>query len=165
MARAVWTPADPWEPPVDAELRLETCVAAARAVLDVQPMNDRLLAGLLDQVFWHATVHPDKYRIRWRSVGVVVEQRRPLGRYVRHEHVFERAWLRSQLVTGKDPAEVLPLAVACLVTVEEDARLRAVDRELVGWERYRAAGVDVIDMATRERADLVELSRRYAPPS
>jgi len=166
MAKRVWHPQSPWTLPDDTDERLLTCVAAAEAILAIEPMNRRLLTGLLDQVFWHATVHPHKLQIRWRSLEATREARLPLSRFLRHEHVFERAWLRSQLVDeGKEPAAVLPFAVACLVTVEEHARLRSVDDDLVGWQRYRAASIDVVDMRTGELVAHDELRRLHPVPA
>lgn len=145
MARWAWHPEDPWTPPNDIDQHFRTCVAAAKAILAIEPMNRRLLTGLLDQVLWHATVHPDKYRIRWRSLKAIRETRRPRSRFIRHEHVFERSWLRSELVEHlREPSAVLRFAVACLVTVEVDARLRALDDGFSGWARYREAGIEVV---------------------
>ena len=65
-----------------------------------------------------------------------------------HEHVVERRWLRSALAARPDMAdEILGLAIGCLVTKLEHERLAAVDASLFGWERYRAAGVEVLDAA------------------
>lgn len=45
-------------------------------------------------------------------------------------------------------AEILDSATACLVTEEEHRRLNVLPPDTEGWDRYRAAGITVIDMAT-----------------
>jgi hypothetical protein len=63
-----------------------------------------------------------------------------------HEHVVERRWLRSALGARPDMAdEILGMAIGCLVTKLEHERLAAVDASLFGWERYRAARIEVLD--------------------
>jgi hypothetical protein len=63
-----------------------------------------------------------------------------------HEHVVERRWLRSALAARPDMAgQILGMAIGCLVTKLEHERLAALDASLFGWERYRAASIDVVD--------------------
>lgn len=89
--------------------------------------------------------HP-KYHIRFRSLGAL-----DLGRpaKVNHEHVWPRRWIIDRLKarTSWSDADLRSFlaehAVACIVTVEEHARLGAVTG--TGWERYVRAGVEVWD--------------------
>jgi hypothetical protein len=160
-----WEPQRPWVAPADLDHRQSSCVAAADAILELNGLHPRLLAGLLDQILWHLTVHPSKYDVRWRTRAAWKETRRPYSRYLRHEHVFERAWLRRQLTDrAAPPTQVLRLAVACLVTIEEDAALRTVPTGAVGWKRYRAAGLEIIDAADGTTIGLAELEARYPIP-
>jgi hypothetical protein len=46
--------------------------------------------------------------------------------------------------------EILDKAVGCSVTLEEHDLLKSFDDEY-GWERYRKAGIIVIDTQTGER--------------
>ena len=46
--------------------------------------------------------------------------------------------------------DILREAVACTITIEEHKRLSRFNAEY-GWERYRKAGVIVIDTQTDER--------------
>ena len=48
--------------------------------------------------------------------------------------------------------DILKDAIGCTVTVEEHTRLSKFDEEY-GWERYRKAGISVIDTQTGERAN------------
>lgn len=73
---------------------------------------------------------------------------------VRHEHVVPRKLLKSNLLSARDEAhvgELLHLPVACVVTLDEDARLPKSGK---GWERYRAASVRVFDRKTQVELEL-----------
>lgn len=56
--------------------------------------------------------------------------------------------------TAKDAPDdidrILENAIGCVVTVAEHKRLSAVDQDLLGWDRYRAAGVGVYDTQTKQ---------------
>ena len=77
---------------------------------------------------------------------------------INHEHVWTRKWiierLRAQRKWHTD--ELLQLlttyGVACVVTVEEHALLSGVSGQ--GWERYRAAGIEVWDRELQQPLDL-----------
>ncbi|MDI4633141.1 hypothetical protein J7U46_08795 [Pelomonas sp. V22] len=58
---------------------------------------------------------------------------------LRHEHVVERAELKSMLESATSPegvAAILEKAESCVVTAEEDRRL---NKSHQGWDRYRLA--------------------------
>lgn len=78
-----------------------------------------------------------------------------------HEHVVERRWLRAALI--EHPQQVKPilgLAVACLVLKEEHEALRDVPSHVFGWNRYKEAGIEVLDACnTFTPVDLSELAR------
>lgn len=95
---------------------------------------DRMLWSLTEEAFGKHTV---PYRSRAAST---------LGRgdSVIHEHVFPREWLVDRVLDGMTSADIVRHAVACLVTKEEDLKLRAVGREHLGWERYKAAKIEVL---------------------
>jgi hypothetical protein len=64
--------------------------------------------------------------------------------------VFTRKEMIDRMLAGEPVDEVLAGAVVCLVTREESKRLTRQDHEvpsLRGWERYQAAGIEVVDMA------------------
>ena len=50
--------------------------------------------------------------------------------------------------------EILTLAVGCTVTREEADRLLQFDSDY-GWERYRKAGIEVLDTAQEPPAPIV----------
>ncbi|MCU1224673.1 MAG: hypothetical protein JWQ42_2766 [Edaphobacter sp.] len=69
-----------------------------------------------------------------------------------HEHVFQRSKMIAALEKA-EPHEVddtLKDAIGCTLTVEEHSPLFEFDEEY-GWERYRKAGVAVVDTQTDER--------------
>jgi hypothetical protein len=67
--------------------------------------------------------------------------------------VFTRKWLIEQMLYEPSAVEVVlrEFAIACTVTRGEHqllARSERANPELPGWERYSAAGVEVIDMTS-----------------
>jgi hypothetical protein len=70
-----------------------------------------------------------------------------------HEHVFPKKKMIDDLQKASSSEEIdriLATAVGCVVTRDEHARLRQYDHE-VGWQRYRSAGIGVVDRETGER--------------
>jgi hypothetical protein len=74
------------------------------------------------------------------------------ARDLQHEHVYERSQLVDALLQSPEEADsIAEMAVACTVTKTEHATLAAVCRanpELIGWARYNAAGIRVLDVTT-----------------
>jgi hypothetical protein len=72
---------------------------------------------------------------------------------LRHDHVFQRSKMIAALKKAA-PDEIdgiLKLAIGCTVTVKENTLLSKFGKEYDGWERYRKAGIVVIDTLTGER--------------
>lgn len=135
--------------------REEKLQSIRRAVRDVLAMDGVLVShkrALLNVLIWNLTgIDGGKWGIRYRSEGVLSDR----VATIQHEHVLERKKLIDRLLADPTSCEsTLTGAVACLVTAEEHARLRLVDRSLEGWDRYRAAGIVVYDMATGSILDL-----------
>lgn len=82
-----------------------------------------------------------KHTVPYRSRAAATLGR---GDAVIHEHVFPREWLVDRVLDGMTAAEIVRHAVACLVTTEEDLQLRKVARQHLGWERYKAAKIEVV---------------------
>jgi hypothetical protein len=105
---------------------------------------------LLDALLWKITeAEAAKYKTRFQSQSALDQ---PTKGGLRHEHVFQKEKMLDLLIAAK-PQEIdgiLKNAIGCTVTVDEHARLHAFDREY-GWERYRKAGITVIDTQTWER--------------
>ena len=68
---------------------------------------------------------------------------------LRHDHVFQRAnMVQALMQANPDAVEgILADAVGCTITKAEHASLGQF-KHLDGWERYRQAGIVVIDMET-----------------
>jgi hypothetical protein len=117
---------------------------------------------ILGNVLWFMTCQPSgKYATRFRT-RTVLDEDHPV---LRHEHVYTRKSVIAELLSlnseGVDEAalrrsieEVLrERAVGCTVTRDEHRLLSRHDKTLVGWHRYQAAGVTVLDMSTGEVFD------------
>jgi hypothetical protein len=65
---------------------------------------------------------------------------------LRHDHVFQRAIMIKELINGRpeDVDTILKKAVACTITKEEHTLLSR-HSDVDGWDRYRRAGINVID--------------------
>ncbi len=118
---------------------------------------EKYRSELLDNVLWLMTVAPSgQYTTQYRSASAVAEARPTL----RHEHVFTRKTIKADLLALRDqhPDELAlraaignllrERAIGCTVTKADHDRLTPFDKAASGWDRYRQAGVPVIDMLT-----------------
>jgi hypothetical protein len=139
----------------DVEARNASVKRAMQSLLDADLRPDDL-RYLLDMGLWRYTEFDKnryKFAIRYRTAAVLATE--PV--VIEHEHVVGRRWLLDQIAREPDKLDdILQLAVACIVSKPEHDLLWAVVG--FGWERYRAAGIDVIDTVTMQRADLEELA-------
>jgi len=128
----------------DVEVRRLSAVRIAEAILAAPDVTISHRRELLSIAVWKFTeADAGKWGLRFRSEGVLSGN----GSGVQHEHVKPRKQLVDELLATGAPAEVFKTAIACLVTREEHQRLSVVDPELLGWQRYAAAGIQVWDMA------------------
>jgi hypothetical protein len=141
----------PFTPRADAAERIASAKRLIRGLLALRhEVRDDQLRELLSVCLWKLTeAEPDhKHRTRFRSEAAL----RAHSRDLQHEHVFERGRLVEELLRHPDEVErVADLVVACTVTKAEHAALAAACRAnpgLTGWDRYRAAGIRVLDVAT-----------------
>ena len=112
----------------------------------VLPEHVRELIGIL---LWKITEADGKYNTRYRTQSALTCEDRT---QLRHEHVYQRSKMIDALLQAElqDVEQILQSAVACTVTVQEHLSLNQFDEEY-GWERYRKAGLVVIDMLNGER--------------
>src|SRR5690606_22975021 len=97
-----------------------------------------------------------EYKTRFMSRNAIGKPAEALH----HEHVLPRKRLIDRMLADPPRAtEIAATAVGCTVTREEHARLNEQDKAqpgLEGWNRYRAAGIEVINTATGEVVSLNE---------
>jgi hypothetical protein len=97
-----------------------------------------------------------KLRTRFMSdaaIALVKAMGSDADKELQHEHVFQRAKMAEALIKARSNPdavdELLSAAVGCTVTKDEHHHLSEF-KHLDGWERYRKAGIAVID--TKEEA-------------
>ena len=123
-------------------IRLAEVIAAADG-----PILDPHRRRLLSTTVWKMTEADDKHNLRYRSRAALDAASKS---DVRHEHVIPRAVLVQRMIDEPHRvAEILSEAVACLVTKEEHRRLGRGS----GWERYKLAGIEVVDMVDGSTVD------------
>jgi hypothetical protein len=131
------------------EERIASAVALARLVLGSPQLIDPQRRRILSQAIWFVSEADGKYLTRYRSRGAREAQASGSVQDLRHDHVITRkALIDGMLAEPRHAEKILRGAIACVVTVEEHARLTALRPEPSGWERYLAASVDVFDMLT-----------------
>jgi hypothetical protein len=132
--------------------RKTSAVALIKLLLENrQPeMLPKHLRDLLTILLWKLTeAESQKYETRFQTQGAMEcsDQTK-----LRHEHVYQRKQMIARLLKAKleEVDGILANAVGCTVTIDEHSRLAKWDDEY-GWDRYRKAGLVVIDTATGER--------------
>jgi hypothetical protein len=131
----------------DANDRVRSAVTAAEAILalDLYPAHKR---ELLSVCIWKITeaAPMSKYQTRFRSRATFAVPESELA----HDHVYQRKRLVDEMIAHpEEVGRILLTAVACVVTRMEHDRLIQVSREdpdLDGWERYKKAEIDVVDL-------------------
>jgi hypothetical protein len=107
---------------------------------------DRHIKELLTILLWKLTeADSPKYKTRFQSRAAL---ERLLGDKLHHEHVYQRSKMIEELFRASPEKidEILALAVGCTITLDEAGRLLLFDSDY-GWERYRKAGIEVLDTA------------------
>lgn len=107
------------------------------------------IRSLIDTLLWRITEADGKYNTRYKTRGAINCTDK---NQLRHEHVYQKARMIEALINADPDAvdTILDDAIGCTVTNEEHRHLNEFDCEY-GWERYRKAGLEVIDMINHER--------------
>jgi hypothetical protein len=132
---------------------LRSATAVATFALSSRDLTEEHRTQLLNNAVWYFSEAAGKYKTRYRSAGVLgLEAEAQIRKWwsgLRHDHVTTRKSILEQLRRpGADVEAVLRTVVSCVVTSAEHERLGQFDETHEGWDRYRAAHVDVYDMAT-----------------
>lgn len=127
----------------DDLLKSAITLVEASLALDILDCHKR---DVINGMLWSITQARGKYTTRFRSTAAM---HAPAGTKLQHEHVITRKELVTAIMREPHRAsELLRTAVGCVVTVDEHRRLTQVTRQqphLHGWERYTAAGIEIID--------------------
>lgn len=146
-----------YQPHPDAHLRRESAIRAAQAILalDLYPLHKR---KFLSVCIWKMTEADGKYTTRYQTRQAWGADHSELA----HEHVYRMKLLIDRLLQSpKNVESILREAVVCTVTRDEHRLLCDLDRttpQADGWERYRVAGIDVIDTLTGKLHNLPHLN-------
>ncbi len=151
-----------WSDDPDEPARLESSVALVTFALTNERVHPSQRKRLLNEAIWFVTERGSvsrKYLLRYRTPAALHIQAsmKPSAatKLLHHEHVQPRKILVQQLLQpGADVAALLAGAVACVVTREEHKLLNA-HADKIGWARYAAAGLTVVDLASQQPLDVV----------
>lgn len=144
---------DRWVAPAQADAVRRDAIALAKFAVSSPDLREvtrkEVLSKYVLVLLTHGTAN-GKYGTRYRSKGAL-EVTDPVT--LEHEHVYPRKWLIEQILNSPSAVEMVltHFAIACTVTADEHRLLASAEKAnpgLAGWERYHAAGVEVIDMAT-----------------
>jgi hypothetical protein len=136
----------------DADARIASAKRLVRLLLDATDLYPAHRKEFIKLALWKVTeAEGTKLNTRFRSERAILA---PSGK-LQHEHVFERAKMADALIAHPELADqILDRAVGCLVTDAEHVLLNTVGKirpDLDGWDRYRHAGISVIDLMTGEK--------------
>ncbi len=127
----------------------QSAVAVINSIVNLNNVEDVYKRNMINHAIWmYTATFPGnnwKYGIKFRSQEALAEEVHP----VIHEHVFKREYLVNAILeAGSVTPEIEGKFIACVVSRNENIRLREVDRDIPGidgWKRYRAANVLVKD--------------------
>jgi hypothetical protein len=135
----------------DADQRMASARQLVKVLLTAEGLYPSHRMEFIRLALWKVTEAEgiSKYATRYQSRAARLQ-----GKNLEHEHVYERAKMARDLIDNPERVdEILDLAVGCAVTKDEHKRLTDLRKsrcELDGRERYRSAGITVIDTVTDE---------------
>ena len=132
----------PYMPHRNREERLNDLYLLADTLLRSN-VSVRLKKRFFRPIIWDITSVDGTYKTRYRLETVLGENEV----FLNHEHVWQVKSITSDILTNPDRMRRIleERAIACIVSRDEHNRL---PDDLEGWERYRAANVQVKDMLT-----------------
>lgn len=135
------------EDPAAAEV-IQSAVCLIKLVLrggaELLPEHRRMV---IDSALWKITEAESRNKHRTRFCSQTVFSLPDCE--CRHDHVFQKGRMIDELIEGGEDSveEIVAKAVACTISKEEHLALNRF-KHLYGWERYRQAGIVVIDART-----------------
>jgi hypothetical protein len=137
----------PYADPPAFQLRLASVKKLITTLLNLDidlPLKKRMLVHAV----WELTNLSGGFKGRYRSKGVLEGH----GALIQRDHVYQKRGIVERLINDSTQIDdILQDVVHCVVTKEEHDRLTEYSRtnpSVDGWERYRGAGIEVIDMLT-----------------
>ena len=123
----------------------EIILSATTAIASILQMSQKVLSDhkrrLISRMIWKITEAHGKYNTRFCSEGALRD-----ADDLRHDHVTTRKNLIDRLMNPPFDLEgILKDAIGCTVTTDEHENLSALADEIIGWDRYKKAGVRVFD--------------------
>ena len=140
----------PYKQREDAEQRLRDVESLLRTITTM-PLHLQTKRMMLNRVLWLVVELTGNFYCQYRSAGVL----RNMGVRIQRDHVFPRKHLVEELL-GHEPdfSSIVKQAQCCVVTHEEHQLLTQVPQDIVGWDRYKQAGVQYHDMLTHVFAEI-----------
>ena len=141
----------PYVPAVDIDMHLSE-IAVLLDSLRKLPLDGKRQKRILKQAIWevaYATGNmQSRFLGRYRSELVVQN----IGLKLERDHVHQMANLLQELLRQDcDLQSIIQRSECCIITREEHLRLTALPKAIDVWERYRQAGIVVMDMQTGQR--------------
>ena len=128
----------------------EIILSATTAIASILQMSQKVLPGhkrsLISRMIWKITETHGKYNTQFCSEGALQD-----ADDLRHDHVTTRKNLIDRLMkTPFDFESILKDAIGCTVTTDEHENLSDLADEIIGWDRYKKAGVRVFDRVEKK---------------
>ena len=134
-----------------ADHRRSSAAALVKQLLSIKSPEilPEHIRELIDCLLWKITEADGKANTRYKTRGALECSDK---RLLRHEHVYQKIKMIDALLKAEPGAvdSILQDAIGCIVTADEHEHLKMSDGEY-GWERYRKAGLEVLDMVTHTR--------------
>jgi hypothetical protein len=131
------------------ELKKQTkdAIRIINVILSDKEVGDDMKKKVIDLMLWNISGNGEgahgQYLIRFRSTQSIKNK----DAQIRHDHVYQRKYLRELILQeGVLTNETFEKIIGCVVTIEEHEKLHKVDKNLVGWDRYIVANIEVKDM-------------------
>jgi hypothetical protein len=133
----------------NAQNTIDSAMELARLVLGAKQLSEAHKKGVLNYVIWAITeAKYPKHKLPLRTAAaheLICGEKR--GGLLRHEHVFTRKWLVSEMLKRPERAGGMleVFAIGCVVTKREASRLNTLAGKQ-GWARYRALKLRVLEV-------------------
>jgi hypothetical protein len=104
---------------------------------------------MLHHAVWEVSIALGDSRPEFRSAGFLKQTE---GTKTQREHVYKRQRIVEDILRNEEPLDaIVKRIVHCMVTKDEHEKLDDIpDKNLDGWARYRAAGIEVFSCAGDE---------------